>query len=84
MQVTGADKVWRQMNREGSTVTRCTVKRLMRRLGLQGVCRGKVVRTARPDPAAPCPLDRVSRQFRAERSNQLWVLDFTYVSTWQG
>ena len=84
MQVYGADKVWRQMNREGITVARCAVERLMRRMGLHGVRRGKVVRTTRPDPAAPCPLDRVNRQFRAERPNQLWVSDFTYVSTWQG
>ena len=84
MQVYGADKVWRQMNREGITVARCTVERLMRRLGLQGARRGKVVRTTRPDPAAACPLDRVNRQFRAGRPNQLWVSDFTYVSTWQG
>ncbi|KZS00956.1 Uncharacterized protein APZ42_002545, partial [Daphnia magna] len=53
-------------------------------LGLQGVRRGKAVRTTIPDPKAPCPLDRVNRQFRAERPNQLWVSDFTYVSTWQG
>jgi putative transposase len=77
MQVYGADKVWRQMNREGIAVARCTVERLMRRLGLQGVRRGKAVRTTRPDPAAPCPLDRVNRQFRADRPNQLWVSDFS-------
>ena len=56
----------------------------MRRLGLRGVMRGKVVRTTISDAKAPCPLDRVNRQFRAERPNQLWVSDFTYVSTWQG
>ena len=56
----------------------------MRQQGLQGVRRGKAVRTTVPDPKAPCPLDRVNRQFRAERPNQLWVSDFTYVSTWQG
>ena len=84
MQVYGAEKVWRQLNREGVAVARCTVERLMRQLGLQGVRRGKVVRTTIPDPKAPCPLDRVNRQFRAERPNQLWVSDFTYVSTWQG
>lgn len=84
MQVYGADKVWRQMHREGMTVARCTVERLMKRLGLQGVRRGKVVRTTVPDPAASCPLDRVNRQFQAARPNQLWVSDFTYVSTWQG
>jgi transposase InsO family protein len=83
-QVYGAEKVWRQLNREGVAVARCTVERLMRQLGLQGVRRGKAVRTTIPDPKAPCPLDRVNRQFRAERPNQLWVSDFTYVSTWQG
>ena len=84
MQVYGADKVWKQMNREGIAVARCTVERLMRRLGLRGVRRGKVVRTTVSDANAPCPLDRVNRQFNADRPNQLWVSDFTYVSTWQG
>ncbi len=84
MQVYGADKIWHQLNREGIDVARCTVERLMKRLGLAGVRRGKVVRTTMPDKAVPCPLDRVNRQFRADRPNQLWVSDFTYVSTWQG
>ncbi len=84
LQVYGADKVWRQLNREGVTVARCTVERLMKQLGLAGVRRGKVVRTTVPDHATPCPLDRVNRQFKADRPNQLWVSDFTYVSTWQG
>jgi putative transposase len=84
MRVYGADKVWKQMNREGMSIARCTVERLMKRLGLQGVRRGKVVRTTISDMKAPCPLDRVNRQFKAERPNQLWVSDFTYVSTWQG
>ena len=84
MQVYGADKVWKQMNREGIVVARCTVERLMRRLGLRGMIRGKVVRTTISDAKAPCPLDRVNRQFKADRPNQLWVSDFTYVSTWQG
>jgi transposase InsO family protein len=83
-QVYGADKVWRQMNREGIAVARCTVERLMRQLGLQGAHRGKKVRTTISDSKAPCPLDRVNRVFTAERPNQLWVSDFTYVSTWQG
>jgi len=83
-QVYGADKVWHQMRREGMAVARCTVERLMKRLGLQGARRGKVVRTTTPDTSAPCPLDRVNRQFQAQRPNQLWVSDFTYVSTWQG
>ena len=84
MQVYGAEKVWKQMNRENIAVARCTVERLMRRLGLEGVRRGKKVRTTVPDTSAPCPLDRVNRQFQADRPNQLWVSDFTYVSTWQG
>lgn len=84
LQVYGADKVWKQMNREGVEVARCTVERLMRRLGLRGVRRGKVVRTTISDNKAPCPLDKVNRHFKAERPNQLWVSDFTYVSTWQG
>ena len=83
-QVYGADKVWKQMNREGVRVARCTVERLMRRLGLAGARRGKRVRTTTPDTSAPCPLDRVNRQFKASRPNELWVSDFTYVSTWQG
>ncbi len=82
--VYGADKVWRQLNREDVAVARCTVERLMHRLGLRGAVRGKVVRTTVPDKKMPCPLDRVNRQFRADRPNQLWVSDFTYVSTWQG
>ena len=84
MRVYGADKVWKQLNRERIEVARCTVERLMRRLGLRGVVRGKRVRTTVPDAKAACPLDRVNREFRAERPNQLWVSDFTYVSTWQG
>jgi len=84
LQVYGAKKVWRQLHREGHAVARCTVERLMRRQGLRGVIRGKVVRTTIPDPKTPCPLDKVNRQFKADRPNQLWVSDFTYVSTWQG
>jgi putative transposase len=84
MQVYGADKVWKQMNREGIAVARCTVERLMKQQGLRGVSRGKRIRTTIPDVSAPRPLDRVNRQFKADRPNQLWVSDFTYVSTWQG
>jgi putative transposase len=84
MRVYGADKVWRQLRRERFAVARCTVERLMRGAGLRGVIRGKSVRTTLADAKAPCPLDRVNRQFKAERPNQLWVSDFTYVSTWQG
>jgi transposase InsO family protein len=83
-QVYGARKVWKQLRRQNVAVARCTVARLMHRLGLRGVMRGKAVRTTVPDAKAPCPLDRVNRQFKAERPNQLWVSDFTYVSTWQG
>jgi putative transposase len=83
-QVYGADKLWKQLRRQQVVVARCTVERLMRHLGLRGVVRGKAVRTTVPDPKAPCPLDRVDRQFKAVRPNQLWVADFTYVSTWQG
>jgi transposase InsO family protein len=65
-------------------VARCTVARLMRAMGLQGAVRGKPVRTTISDKAAPCPLDRVNRQFQAPRPNVLWVSDFTYVATWVG
>ena len=84
LRVYGADKVWKQMNREAIPVARCTVERLMSRMGLQGARRGKTVRTTVPERSVPCPLDRVKRQFSADRPNQLWVSDFTYVSTWQG
>jgi putative transposase len=77
-------KVWRQLGREGIAVARCTVARLMRTMGLQGAVRGKPVRTTVSDKGAPCPLDRVNRQFRALRPNALWVSDFTYVATWAG
>jgi len=84
MQCYGAMKVWKQLRREGTEVARCTVERLMRRAGLQGIRRGQVVRTTVAGDKALCPLDRVQRQFHADRPNQLWVSDFTYVSTWQG
>jgi putative transposase len=82
--VYGARKVWRQLRREGEDVARCTVERLMRRMGLQGVVRGRPVKTTVSDSKAPCPKDKVNRQFAADRPNQLWVADFTYVATWQG
>jgi putative transposase len=75
--VYGVRKVWRQLLREGTAVARCTVARLMRTMGLQGVVRGKRVRTTISNAAAPCPLDRVNRQFKAPRPNALWVSDFT-------
>jgi transposase InsO family protein len=83
-QVYGVRKVWRQLKREGREVARCTVERLMQSMGLQGVIRGKPVRTTISDKAAPCPLDHVNRQFKAPRPNALWVSDFTYVATWAG
>jgi len=103
LKVYGARKVPRfaqslrdQMNREGVSVARYTVERLMRVMGLHGVIRGKAIRTTTPDKAAPCPLDHVNRQFpriagrnpfrmtMAPSPNRLWVSDFTYVSTWSG
>src|SRR5512134_1905882 len=83
-QVYGVRKVWRQLRREGFDVARCTVARLMKAMDLQGVIRGKSVRTTVGDKAAPCPLDRVNRDFKAPAPNRLWVSDFTYVSTWAG
>ena len=82
--VYGARKVWRQLNRENISVARCTVERLMRRIGLQGVVRGRRCRTTIPEDSYVLPLDLVKRQFRATRPNELWVADFTYVATWSG
>jgi putative transposase len=82
--VYGVRKVWRQLRREGFDVARCTVARLMRRMGLEGAIRGKPARTTVSDKAAPCPLDHVKRQFHAPAPNRLWVSDFTYVATWAG
>jgi putative transposase len=83
-EVYGARKVWRQLNRESIPVARCTVERLMADLGLQGVIRGKPVRTTVQNKGAPCPLDRINRVFHAPAPNRLWLSDFTYVSTWSG
>jgi transposase InsO family protein len=80
----GARKVWHQLRREGHDIARCTVERLMKVMGLQGVVRGKKVITINPDTAQPCPDDKVNRAFVADMPNQLWVSDFTYVSSWQG
>jgi putative transposase len=82
--VYGVRKVWRQLKREKLDVARCTVERLMKEMGLQGVIRGKPIRTTFSDKATPCPLDHVNRQFHAPALNRLWVSDFTYVSTWAG
>jgi putative transposase len=83
-QVYGARKIWQQLKREGQGVARCTVERLMKRLGLQGVIRGKPIKTTLSDKKSPCPLDKVNRNFQVPRPNQLWVSDFTYVPTWTG
>ena len=82
--VYGARKVWRQLHREGIPVARCTVERLMKADGLHGVVRGATIRTTRSDPAVARPEDLVERHFSAQRPNQLWVVDFTYVATWVG
>lgn len=82
--VYGVRKVWRQLKRERIVAARCTVERLMRSLGLQGVVRGRKCRTTIANDAAARPLDRVQRQFRASQPNQLWVADFTFVATWAG
>jgi len=83
-QVYGVRKVWRQLQREGFDIARCTVARLMRVMGLQGIIRCKPVKTTLSDKTAPCPLDRVNRHFFAPAPNMLWLSDFTYVATWQG
>jgi transposase InsO family protein len=83
-QVYGARKVWRQLGRNGIAVARCTVERLMRSLGLQGVVRGAKRRTTISRDQTEYPADLVKRQFDAIRPNQLWVADFTYVATWVG
>ena len=84
-EVYGPRKVWKQMKREGHAVARCTVVRLMRGLGFQGVVRGRGFKvTTIADAAALRPADLVTRQFKATRPNQLWVADLTYVATWRG
>ncbi len=80
----GARKVWHLLKREDVRVARCTVERLMRQEGLRGVVRGKRFVTTRRDESAQRPPDLVKREFTAERPNQLWVVDFTYVPTWSG
>ena len=82
--VYGARKVWLALNREGITVARCTVERLMAELGLTGAVRGKTKRTTIADPTAPRPADLVQRRFAPPAPNRLWVADLTYVSTWSG
>ena len=80
----GARKVWRQLQREGVEVARCTVERLMRLEGLKGVVRGEKKRTTIPDEDAARPADLVDRNFEADRPDRLWLADITYVSTWSG
>jgi transposase InsO family protein len=81
----GAEKVWRQLRREGIDVARCTVERLMRKMGLSGVVRGRAFKvTTQPAEDAQRPADLVKREFVATRPNQLWVADLTYVATWAG
>ena len=82
--ISGARKIWRLLQRDGITVARCTVERLMRQEGLQGVRRDKRFITTTPDQNAVRPPDRVNRDFNAGRPNQLWIVDFTYVPTWSG
>ena len=83
-QVYGVRKMWRQLHREGIEVARCTVARLMKQMGLQGVVRGRRVRTTQPADDVDRPLDLVARNFTADHPNQLWVSDLTYVATWRG
>jgi transposase InsO family protein len=84
-QVYGAEKVWRQLLRDGVDVARCTVERLMKAMGLRGAVRGRAFTvTTEADPALARPADLVKRDFRADRPNQLWVADLTYVATWAG
>jgi transposase InsO family protein len=83
--VYGARKVWLQLKREGFSVARCTVERLMRQMGLHGAVRGRQYKTTTiVDEAAQRPADLVQRNFKADRPNQLWVADITYVATWAG
>lgn len=82
--VYGVRKIWHQLQREGYNVARCTVARLMKTMGLQGIIRGKPHKTTVPDKKSPCPLDKVNRQFKVPAPNRLWVSDFTYVATWKG
>ena len=82
--VYGSRKVWRQLQREGFVVARCTIERLMRELQLHGAVRGRRFRTTIPDDAANRPRDLVNRDFTATRPNQLWLADLTYVATRRG
>ena len=80
----GARKIWHELRRNKYDIARCTVERLMKAMGIRGVVRGQKPITTNPDTSQPCPDDKVQRQFTATMPNQLWVSDFTYVSSWQG
>lgn len=80
----GAHKIWKQLHREDICCARCTVERLMKTLGIRGVTRGRQCITTIPSNVSETPMDLVDRQFRADRPNQLWVADITYVPTWSG
>ena len=80
----GARKIWHELRRTNHDIARCTVERLMKVMGIQGVVRGQKPITTTPDTSQPCPDDKVNRDFTASMPNQLWVSDFTYVSSWQG
>ena len=82
--VYGARKVWKQLNRESIPIGRWTVERLMKKLGIEGVVRGRSCKTTIPDELADKPLDLVNREFKASKPNQLWVADIAYVATWRG
>jgi transposase InsO family protein len=85
LEVYGAEKVWKQLNRESISTARCTVERLMREMGLRGAVRGESYRvTTTPGEPAARPLDLVDRNFKATAPNQLWVSDLTYIATWRG
>jgi transposase InsO family protein len=83
-EVYGVRKVWRQMKLEGIDVARCTVRRLMREMGLRGVVRGREFKTTVAGDSRVQPPDLVERDFTATRPNELWVADLTYVATWRG
>jgi len=80
----GARKIWHELRRTGHDIARCKVERLMKVIEIQGVVRGQKPITTNPDASQPCPDDKVNRDFTAQMPNQLWVSDFTYVSSWQG
>ncbi len=82
--VYGARKIWRELNRQGHAVARCTVERLMRELGIAGAVRGRKVITTIPGGQAERAPDRVERDFVAPAPNRCWVADFTHVASWAG